>query len=146
LPLNELDEELLKVCHSSVGVETGIRGRSLFNQSEAGRPERAAVSEREVWQGQDRKGTVEAEEDLDFKVADKATVGGNGGGELMLLFERDFFSNLFFASDRAGTVDDRQALLLRFDEVVGKLVRYGGNIRGDVGVKLHRTRSPRVFH
>jgi len=88
------------------------------------------VSEREVWQGRNRKGTVEAEEDLNFEVADKATVGGNGSGELVFLFEGGFSSNSFFAGDRAGTVDDRQALLLRFDEVAGKLVRYGGKRKG----------------
>jgi len=69
---------------------------------------------------------VEAEEDLDFEVADKATVGGNGSGELIFLFEGCLSGDSFFARDRAGTVDDRQALLLRFDEVAGKLVRYGG--------------------
>jgi len=127
LTLDELCEELLKVCHSSelVGVEVGIGGRSLFNWLETGGLERAVASEREVWQGRNRKGTVEAEEDLDFKVADKATVGGNGGSELVLLFEGDFPSESFFTSDRAGTVDDRQALLLRFDEVTRELVRYG---------------------
>jgi len=76
---------------------------------------------------------VEAEEDLDFEVADKATVGGNGSGKLVFLLEGCFSSDSFFAGDRAGTVNDRQALLLRFDEVTGKLVRYGGNARGDVG-------------
>jgi len=73
---------------------------------------------------------VEAKEDLDFEVAGKVTVGGNGGGELILLFEGGFSGDSFFAGDRAGTVDDRQALLLRFDEVAGKLVRYGGNGKG----------------
>ena len=73
---------------------------------------------------------MEAEEDLNFEVADKATVGGNGSGELVFLFEGGFSSDSFFAGDRAGTVDDRQALLLRFDEVAGKLVRYGGNGKG----------------
>ena len=73
---------------------------------------------------------MEAEEDLDFKVAGKVTVGGNGGGELIFLFEGGFSSNSFFAGDRARAVDDRQALLLRFDEVTGKLVRYGGYLYG----------------
>jgi len=79
---------------------------------------------------------VEAEEDLNFEVADKATVGGNGSGELIFLFEGGFSSNSLFARDRAGTVNDRQALLLRFDEVAGELVRYGGNVRGSVGVRF----------
>jgi len=127
-------------------VETGIGGRSLFNRSEARGPEGVAASEREVWEGRNRKGTVEAEEDLDFEVADKVTVGGNGSGELVFLFEGCFSSGSFFAGDRAGTVNDCQALLLRFDEVTGKLVRYGGNVRGDVGVRLYGTRSPQVFH
>jgi len=127
LSLDKLCEELLQVCHSSelVGVEAGIGGRSLFNRLKMGGPERAAASEREVLQGWDRKGMVEAEEDLNFKVADKATVGSNGNCKLVLLFERVFSSEVLFASDRAGTVNDRQALLLRFDEVVGKLVWYG---------------------
>ena len=148
LPLDELSEECLQVCHSSdsVGVEMGIGGRSLFNRSETRRPEGAAASEREVWQGWNRKGTVEAEEDLDFEVADKATVGGNGSGELIFLFEGGLSSNSFCTGDRVGTVDDRQALLLRFDEVMGKLVRYGGNVRGDVEVRLYGTRSPQTFH
>jgi len=90
----------------------------------------AVASEREVWQGQNRKGTVEAEEDLDFKVADKVTVGSNSGSELVLLFEGSLPSESFFVRDRAGTIDDRQALLLRFNEVVGKLVWYGGNGKG----------------
>jgi len=127
LPLDELTEESVEVSHSSdsVGVETGIGGRSLFNQSETRGPEGAAASEREVWQGRNRKGTVEAKENLDFEVADKATVGGNGSGKLVFLLEGSFSSNSFCAGDRAGTVDDRQALLLRSDEVTGKLVRYG---------------------
>ena len=62
--------------------------------------------------------------DLDFKVTGKATVGGNGGSKLVLLFEG------CFPSDRAGTIDDRQALLLRFNEVAGKLVWYGDNSKG----------------
>jgi len=148
LPLDELTEESVEVSHSSdsVGVETGIGGRSLFNRSEMRGPEGAVASEREVWQGRNRKGTVEAEEDLDFEVAGKATVGGNGSSELIFLFEGSFSSDSFFAGDRAGTVNDRQALLLRFDEVAGKLVRYGGNVRGDVEVRLYGTRSPQMFH
>jgi len=148
LPLDELTEESVEVSHSSdsVGVETGIGGRSLFNWSETRGPEGAAASEREVWQGRNRKGTVEAEEDLDFEVAGKMTVGGNGSGELVFLFEGGLSSNSFCAGDRVGTVDDRQALLLRFDEVMGKLVRYGGNVRGDVEVRLYGTRSPQTFH
>ena len=148
LSLNELSEECLQVCHSSdsVGVETGIGGRSLFNRSETRGPEGATVSEREVWQGQNRKGTVESEENLDLEVAGKATVGGNGSGELILLFKGGFSSDSFFAGDRARTVDDCQALLLCFDEVTGKVVRYGGKVRGDVEVRLYGTRSPQVFH
>jgi len=148
LPLDELTEESVEVSHSSdsVGVETGIGGRSLFNRSETRGPEGTAASEREVWQGRNRKGTVEAEEDLNFEVAGKATVGGNGSGELTFLFEGSLSSDCFFAGDRAGTVDDRQALLLRFDEVTGKLVRYGGNVRGDIEVRLYGTRSPQMFH
>ena len=87
--------------------------------------EGAVASEREVWQGQNRKGMVESEENLDFEVAGKTTVGGNGSGKLVFLLEGCFSSDSFFAGDRAGTVNDRQALLLRFDEVTGKLVRYG---------------------
>jgi len=68
---------------------------------------------------------VEAKKDSDFKVAGKVTVGGNGGGELIFLFKGGFSSDSFFAGDRARTVDDHQALLLRFNEVTGKLVRYG---------------------
>jgi len=51
LPLDELTEESIEVSHSSdsVGVETGIGGRSLFNWSETRGPEGAVVSEREVW-------------------------------------------------------------------------------------------------
>jgi len=89
---------------------------------------------------------VEAEEDLDFKVAGKAAVGGNGGSKLVFLFEGSFSSDSFFAGDRARTVNDRQALLLCLDEVAGKLVRYGGNVRSFVDVSLYRTRSPQVFH
>jgi len=145
LPLDELGEECLQVCHSSdsVGVETGIGGRSLSNWSETRGPEGVAG---EVWQGRNRKGTVEAEEDLDFEVAGKATVGGNGGGELVFLLNCQLPCLCFSTCDRARTVDDRQALLLRFDEVAGKLVRYGGDVRGDVGVRLHGTRSPQMFH
>jgi len=85
LPLDELTEESVEVSHSSdsVGVETGIGGRSLFNWSKTRGPEGVAVSEREVWQGRNRKGMVEAKEDLDFKVAGKATVGGNSGSDLI---------------------------------------------------------------
>jgi len=121
LPLDELSEECLQVCHSSdsVGVEMGIGGRFLFNWSETRGPEGAATSEREVWQGRNRKGTVESEEDLDLEVAGKATVGGNGSGELIFFFEGSFSSDSFFAGDRVRTVDDRQALLLRSDEVTG---------------------------
>jgi len=148
LPLDELTEESIEVSHSSdsVGVEMGIGGRSLFNRSETRGPEGAAASEREVWQGRNRKGTVESKEDLDFEVTGKATAGGNGGGELILFFEGGFSSNSFFAGDRARTVNDRQALLLCFDKVVGKLVRYGDNVRGVVDVSLYGTRSPQVFH
>jgi len=148
LPLDELSEKCLQVCHSSdsVGVETGIGGRSLFNRSETRGPEGAAASEREVWQGRNRKGTVESEEDLDFEVAGKVTVGSNSSGKLALLFEGGFPSDSFFAGDRARTIDNCQALLLRFNEVSGKLVRYGGNVRGDIEVRLYGTRSPQVFH
>jgi len=132
LPLDELIEESVEVSHSSdsVRVETGIGGRSLFNRSETGGPEGAAVSEREVWQGQNRKGMVESEEDLDFKIAGKVTVGGNGSGELILFFKGGLSDDSFFAGDRVRPVDNRQVLLLRFDEVAGKLVRYGGNGKG----------------
>jgi len=47
-------------------VETGIGGRSLFNRSETRGLEGTAASEREVWQGRNRKGTVEAEENLQW--------------------------------------------------------------------------------
>jgi len=127
LPLDELTEESVEVSHSSdlVGVETGTGGRSLFNRSKTRGLEGVTASEREVWQGRNRKGMVESEEDLDFEVAGKATIGGNGSGELILFFEGGFSSDSFFAGDRVRTVDNRQALLLCFDEVVGKLVRYG---------------------
>jgi len=141
LPLDELTEESVEVSHSSdsVGVETGIGGRSLFNRSETRGPEGAAVSEREVWQGQNRKGTVEAEEDLDFEVAGKATVGGNGSGELPFLFKGGFSNHRFFTGYRTRTVNDRQALLLRFNEVTGKLVRYGDYfVQGNVYVRFIR--------
>jgi len=141
LPLDELTEESVEVSHSSdsVGVETGIGGRSLFNRSETRGPEGAAASKREVWQGRNRKGTVEAEEDLDFEVADKATVGGNGSGELIFLFEGGFSNDRFFTGYRTRTVNDRQTLLLRFDEVTGKLVQYGDYfVRGNVYVRLIR--------
>ena len=118
----------------------------MFNWSETRGLEGAAASEREVWQGRNRKGTVEAEENLDFEVAGKTTVGGNGSGKLVFLLEGCFSSDSFFAGDRAGAVNDRQAPLLHFDEVAGKLVRHGGNVRGDVEVRLHGTRSPQVFH
>jgi len=132
LPLDELTEESVEVSHSSdsVGVETGIGGRSLFNRSETRGLEGVAASKREVWQGRNRKGTVEAEEDLDFEVAGKATVGGNGSSELVFLFEGGLPSDSFFAGDRTRTVNDRQALLLHFDKVAGKLVGYGGNGKG----------------
>jgi len=87
LPLDELTKECLQACHSSdsVGVETGVRGWPVLNGTEVGRVERSAASEREVWQGQDRKGTKESEEYFDFEVAGKATVGGDGVGKLILL-------------------------------------------------------------
>ena len=130
LPLNELTEESVEVSHSSdsVGVETRIGGRSLFNQSETRGPEGMAASKREVWQGWNRKGMVEAKED--FEVAGEATVGGNSGSKLTFVFEGGLSSDSFFAGDRMGTVNDRQALLLHFDEVAGKLVWYGGNGKG----------------
>jgi len=106
-------------------VTAGIRGRSFFNQSKMGGPEGVAASKREVWQGQNRKGTVEAKEDLDFEVAGKATVGGNGGSELVLLFDRCISSEGFFAGDRARVVDDCQGLLLRFDKMTREMVWYG---------------------
>ena len=73
---------------------------------------------------------MEAKEDLDFEVAGKATVGGNSSSKLILLFEGGFSGNSFFAGDRARTVDDCQALLLRFDKVTGKLVQYGDYLYG----------------
>jgi len=79
---------------------------------------------------------VESKEDLDFEVAGKATVGSNGSGELIFLFEGSFSSDSFFAGDRVRTVNDCQALLLRFDEVAGKLVQYGGNSKG---YRRHKT-------
>jgi len=132
LPLDELTKESIEVSHSSdsVGVETGIGGRSLFNRSETRGLEGAAASEREVWQGRNRKGMVESVEDLDFKVTGKATVGGNSGSELIFLFKGGFSSDSFFAGDRARTIDDHQVLLLRFDEVAEKLVRYGDYLCG----------------
>jgi len=147
LPLDELTEELLQVCHSSdsIGVETGVRGWPVLNGTEARGAERAVVSEREVWQGRDRKGTKESEEYCDFEVAGKVTVGGDGVGELILLLNCRLPCSRFSTCDRARTVNDRQVLLLRFDEVAGKLVWYGGNIRGDVGIRLFGTRSPQVF-
>jgi len=66
-------------------VETGVRGWPISNRTEVGRAECSVASEREVWQGRNRKGTVESEEDLDFEVAGKATVGGDGVGKLILL-------------------------------------------------------------
>jgi len=147
LILDELAEECVKVSHSElVGVEVGIGGRSLFNWSKTGGPEGVAASKREVWQGRNRKGTVEAKEDLDLEVAGKATVSGNGGGELVFLFNHCLSSEGFFTGDRARVVDDHQALLLRFDEVTREMVWYGGNVRGDVDVRLYGTRSPQVFH
>ena len=102
----------------------------MFNWLEAGRLERVAASEWEVWQGHNRKGAVEAEEDLNFEVADKATVGGNGSGKLVLFFERDFPSKGFFANDRARTIDDCQVLLLHFNKMMRELVRYGDYHKG----------------
>jgi len=67
---------------------------------------------------------------LDFKVTGKATVGGNGGGKLVLLFEGCFPSNSFFTGNRTRTIDNRQALLLRFDKMTGKLVWYGDYLYG----------------
>jgi len=127
-------------------VETGVRGWPVSNRTEVGRVERSAASEREVWQGRNRKGTVESEEDLDFEVAGKATVGGDSVGKLILLLNCRLPCLRLSTCDRARTINDRQALLLHFDEMAGKLVRYGGNIRDDVGVRLFRTRSPQVFH
>jgi len=48
LPLDELTEESVEVSHSSdsVGVETGIGGRSLFNRLETRGLEGATASER----------------------------------------------------------------------------------------------------
>jgi len=63
----------------------GVRGWPIPNGTEAGRTERSAASEREVWQGWDRKGTKESEEYFDFKVAGKATVGGDSVGKLIFL-------------------------------------------------------------
>ena len=127
LTLDELCEELLQVCHASdsVWVETGVRGRSILDRAEARGAEHATASEREVWQGQDRKGTKESEEYFDFEVAGKMTIGSDSVGELIFLFEGSFSDDRFFTGDRARTVDNRQVLLLRFDEVTGKLVRYG---------------------
>jgi len=147
LALDELTEELLQVCHSSdsVGVETGIRGWPVLNRTEARGAERAAASEREVWQGRDRKGMKEAEEDLDFEVTGKVTVGSDGIGELIFLLNCRLPCLCFSTCDRVRATNDRQALLLHFNEVAGKLVWYGGNIRGDIGVRLLGTRSPQVF-
>jgi len=68
LTLDKLGEEVLKVCHSSelVGVEAGIGGRSLFNQSEMKGPECAAVSEREVWPGVQQEGNGGGQGGLGF--------------------------------------------------------------------------------
>ena len=114
--------------------------------TEAGRAECSAASKREVWQGWDRKGTKESEEYFDFEVAGKATVGGNGVGKLILLLNCRLPCLCLSTCDRARTINNRQALLLRFDEMVGKLVWYGGNVRGNTGVRLLGTRSPQVFH
>jgi len=92
--------------------------------------EGAVASEREVWQGQNRKGMVEAEEDLDFEVAGKVTVGGNSCGKLVFLLEGCVPSDSLFAGDRTRTVDNRQALLLHLHEVVRKLVWYGDSSKG----------------
>jgi len=121
LPLDELTEESIEVSHSSdsVGVKAGIGGRSLFNRSEMRGPEGVAASKREVWQGWNRKGTVEAKEDLDFEVIGKVTVGSNGCGKLVFLFEGCFPSNGLFAGDRARTINNCQVLLLHFYEVAG---------------------------
>jgi len=88
------------------------------------------VSKTEVWQGWNRKGVVEAEENLYFKGAGKVTVGGNGSGELVLFFDRCLSSKGFFIGDRAGTVHDHQALLLHFDKVTREMVRYGDYLKG----------------
>jgi len=79
---------------------------------------------------------VEAKEDLDFEVADKATVGGNGVCKLMLFFDHGFPSDSFFASDRARTIDNHQVLLLCFNKVTRELVRYSGNVRGNHRYKV----------
>jgi len=124
----------------------GVRGWPVLNGTEAGRAERSAASEREVWQGRDRKGMKESKEYFDFKVAGKVTVGGDGVGKLVLLLNCRLPCLRLSTCDRARTINDRQALLLCFDEMAGKLVRYGGNVRGIVGVRLFGTRSPQVFH
>jgi len=148
LPLDELTKESIEVSHSSdsVGVETGVGGRSLSNWLETGGPEGVAVSEREVWQGQNRKGMVESKEDLDFKIAGKATVGGNGSGELILFFEGGLSDDSFFAGDRARTIYNHQVLLLRFDEVAGNWYGMVVMVRGNIEVRLYGTRSPQMFH
>ena len=119
-------------------METGVRGWPVLNGTEAGGAERLAASEREVQQGWERKGTKESEEYFDFEVAGKATVGGDGIGKLILLFNCRLPFLRLSTCDRARTVNDCQVLLLRFDEVAGKLVQYGGNVRGNVGVRLLR--------
>jgi len=131
LPLDELTKECLQVCHSSdsVGVETGVRGWPVLNGTEVGRAEHSAASEREVWQGRDRKGMKESKEYFDFEVAGKATVGGDGVGKLILLLNCRLPCLHLSTCDRARTINDRQALLLRSDEVAGKLVQYGGRKR-----------------
>jgi len=83
------------------------------------------VSEQEVWQGQNRKGMVESEEDVDFEVTGKVTVGSNGSSKLVFLFKGCFSSESFFAGDRVGTINDHQVLLLCSNEVTRELVRYG---------------------
>ena len=125
----------------------GVRGWPILNGTEARGAERAAASEREVWQGQDRKGMKESEEYFDFEVAGKATVGSDGVGELILLLNCQLPCLCFSTCDRARTVNDRQALLLCSDKVVGKLVRYGDYlVWGTINIRLYGTRSPQVFH
>ena len=129
-----------------VWVETGVKGGSISNWAEVRGAERAAVSEREVWLGRDRKGTKESEEYFDFEVAGKVTVGGNGIGELVLFLNCQLPGLHFSTCDRAWTIDNRQALLLHFDKVAGNWYGMVTNCRGDVEIKLYGTRSPQVFH
>ena len=89
-----------------------------------------AASEREVWQGQDRKGTVEAKEDLNFEVTGEGTVGSDGIGELVFLLNCQLPCLCFSTCDRVGAVDNHQVLLLHFDKVAGKLVQYGDKRKG----------------